>query len=89
MREHITRPEDNRRPSVTIVEHRGGNGVVMGIIAIALVLAIGFFLLVSDKRQDAQTQAAIDAAQSVDRAAQKMGDAAAEAARKMRDSNES
>ncbi|RJG55477.1 hypothetical protein D0Z70_08720 [Sphingobium terrigena] len=70
---------------VTIVERSRGSGVVFALVALALILAIGFFYLTNDRRDDRQAEAITGAAQSVDDAAKMVGDAAKDAADKLRD----
>jgi uncharacterized protein HemX len=70
---------------VTIVERSSGSGVVFALVALALILAIGFFYLTNDRRDDRQAEAVTGAAQSVDDAAKMVGDAAKDAADKLRD----
>ncbi|QUT04694.1 hypothetical protein KFK14_16845 [Sphingobium phenoxybenzoativorans] len=60
-----------------------GNGVIIAIVAIALILAIGFFYVASERRDDARSNAAIGAAEAVDQAARNVGDATKKAAEKL------
>jgi hypothetical protein len=55
---------------------------MLGLIAIAMVLAIGFFYLAGGREKDAVSDAAISAANSVDKAAGKVGDATRDAGQK-------
>lgn len=63
----------------------GGSGVVFAIVAIALILAIIFFYLTSDARDDRRSEAVTKAAGTLDDAARHVGDAAREAADGLRD----
>ena len=56
------------------------SGVVLGLVALALVLAVGFFYLTNDDRRDRRADAVTQAAASADEAGQAMGDAAQNAA---------
>ncbi|ASY43208.1 MAG: hypothetical protein ACOY4N_10170 [Pseudomonadota bacterium] len=71
----------------TTTEPSRGSGVVFALVALALILAIGFFYLTNDRRDDRQAEAVTSAAQSVDDAAKLVGDAAKNAADKLRDGN--
>jgi hypothetical protein len=71
----------------TIVERGGNGGMIFAIVALALVLAIGFFFMTAERRDDARTEAVTGAAQSVDEAARAVGDAAKDAANKLRNNN--
>lgn len=64
---------------------RRRSGMVFVIVALALLLAIGFFFLTNQHREDAQSRAITDAAESVDNAARSVGDAAQRAIDKLRD----
>ncbi|WP_300116210.1 hypothetical protein [Sphingobium sp.] len=59
---------------------RPNSGVVLGLVALALVLAVGFFYLTNDDRRDRRAEAVTQAAASADEAVQAMGDAARNAA---------
>lgn len=67
---------DKRTDPRTTDAPRGGSVVVLGIIGLALLLAIGYFLLVNDRREGSKTEAVIGTAQSVDKAANSIVDAA-------------
>ena len=70
--------------TTTIIERRSGGGlVILGIIALALILAIGFFLVEKQHPRDAQADAVVGAAESVGNAATRIGDAAAKSAEKL------
>lgn len=60
------------------------NSVIFGLIAIALILAIGFFYLTNDRRGNRQADAVTGAAKSVDDAARVMEEAARNAADRLR-----
>ena len=66
----------------TTTEPSRGSGVVFALVALALILAIGFFYLTNDRRDDRQAEAV-----TVDDAAKLVGDAAKNAADKLRDGN--
>ena len=53
-----------------------GRGPVVALIILALILAIGFFYMTRDSAQDQQADKITHAAESVDRAAKAVGDAA-------------
>ncbi|MBV2146912.1 hypothetical protein KRZ98_01215 [Sphingobium sp. AS12] len=78
---------DDPSVHVIIVERSRGSGVVFALVALALILAIGFFYLTNDRRDDRQAEAVTGAAQSVDDAAKMVGDAAKDAADKLRNDN--
>jgi hypothetical protein len=59
---------------------RSNSGVVLGVVALALVLAVGFFYLTNDDRRDRRADAVTQAAASADEAVQAMGDATRNAA---------
>ncbi len=59
---------------------RPNSGVVLGLVTLALVLAVGFFYLTNDDRRDRRADAVTQAAASADEAVQAMGDAARNAA---------
>jgi hypothetical protein len=64
-----------------------GSGVIFVVVALALILAIGFFYLTNDRRDDRQADAITGAAGSVDNAARVIGDAAKNAADNLRNDN--
>tara|TARA_B100000378_G_scaffold98833_1_gene78528 strand:- start:1024 stop:1263 length:240 start_codon:yes stop_codon:yes gene_type:complete len=59
---------------------QSNSGVILALVTIALILAISFFYLTNERRQDRQADAVTDAAASADNAVQAMGDAARNAA---------
>ncbi|WP_088181781.1 hypothetical protein [Sphingobium sp. Z007] len=77
--------EDDRSPPATVIERSRGSGVVFALVALALILAIGFFYLTNERREDRQADKVTKAAGSVDDAARMVGDAAKNAADKLRD----
>lgn len=71
--------------TTTIIEkRRGGSGVILAIIALALAVAVGFFYFASESRENAESDAVIGAAESVGDAARSVGDAAQDAADKLK-----
>ncbi|MFC3442005.1 hypothetical protein ACFOKF_12580 [Sphingobium rhizovicinum] len=74
-------------PDRSVVERSRGSGVVFALVALALILAIGFFYLTNDRREDRQADAVTEAAGSVDDAARVVGDAAKNAADALRNQN--
>lgn len=72
------------QPPPPIVERSRGSGVVFALVALALILAIGFFYLTNDERGDRQADAVTRAAGSVDDATRAVGDAARNAADTLR-----
>lgn len=77
--------KERRRPAephkVVGDKTRGNGGIVFALVAIALILAIGFFYLTNERREDRRADAVTKAAGSVDDAARIVGDAAKDAAR--------
>lgn len=67
-------------------DHRRSTGVIFALVAIALILAIGFFYLTKDKDDD-RSDAVIRAGESMDSAARVVGDAAQNAADRLRNGN--
>jgi uncharacterized protein (UPF0333 family) len=65
---------------------RGGS-VVFALVALALILAIAFFYLTNERRQDRQADKLTQAAGAVDNAAAVVGDAAEKAADQLRNRN--
>ncbi|KMS58604.1 hypothetical protein V473_11025 [Sphingobium cupriresistens LL01] len=79
--------EEDRPPPITTVERSGGSSVVFALVALALILAIGFFYMTNERRGDRQADKVTQAAGSVDDAARVVGDAAKNAADTLRDGN--
>jgi len=61
-----------------------GSGTTFLLVAIALILAIAFFYLTKDKRDDRRADAVTQAAESVDNATASIGSAAQNAASDLR-----
>ncbi|MDF0544455.1 hypothetical protein PX699_19055 [Sphingobium sp. H39-3-25] len=66
---------------------RSSSGVILAIIVIAVILAIGAMMMFPDRQRNDQGEAAIQAAQTLDRGATAVGDAAASAAEKLKNGN--
>lgn len=64
-----------------------GSSVVFALVALALILAIAFFYLTNERRQDRQADKLTEAAGAVDDAAGVVGDAAKNAADALRNRN--
>jgi uncharacterized protein HemX len=62
-----------------------GRGVVVALILVAVILAVAFFYMTKESRQDEQADKINHAAESVDRAAKAVGDAARNTADKLKD----
>lgn len=78
-------PDQRVEPFVEDVETRPrAGGVIFALVAIALILAIGFFYLTEHRRNDRRADAVTGAAQSVDDAARVMEEAARNAADRLR-----
>ena len=71
-------------PHISVVRRSHGSGVVFALIAVALVLAIGFFYMTNERLGDVQADKLTHAAGSVDDAARIVGDAAQNAADTLR-----
>ena len=70
--------------AATIVEQRSGGGlVILAIIALALILAIGYFLIQKPNPRNSQANAVAAAAESVGDSATRAGDAVAKTAEKL------
>ncbi|WP_420143735.1 hypothetical protein [Sphingobium sp.] len=81
----LTPPHDPAPPHhVSAAPQSHGGGVVFGLVALALVLAIGFFYLTNDRRDDMRADKVTQAAGAVDDAARVVGDAAQNAADALR-----
>ena len=79
--------QQDATPHKSVVERSRGSGVVFALVALALILAIGFFYLTNDRREDRAADAVTKAAGSVDDAARVVGDAAKNAADTLRNDN--
>lgn len=66
---------------------QGSGGIVFALVALALILAIGFFYLTNESREDRRADAITQAANSVDNGARIVGEAARNAADKLRNNN--
>ncbi len=75
--------DDEPSDEMNRMEHSRGSGVIFALVTIALILAIVFFYLTKERESGPDT-VVTDAAQSVDSAAQVVGDAAQKAADKLR-----
>lgn len=79
---------DNDRPPasphVSVVRRSQGSGVVFALVALALILAIGFFYMTNERRGDAEADKVTQAAGAVDDAAKVVGEAARNAADTLR-----
>ncbi len=80
-------PMDGGPVKETVVAPSRGSGVVFVLVALALVLAIGFFYLTGERREDRRADALTRAAGSADSAAQVVGDAARNAAEALQNDN--
>ncbi|MBY2927352.1 hypothetical protein FIM10_01475 [Sphingomonadales bacterium 56] len=67
-------------------EKSRGSGVIFALVAIALILAIGFFYLTKE-REDRESRVITDAAESADSAARVIENAAQDAASSLRRQN--
>lgn len=75
--ERVVERTVEREPQTTVIEKRGGGaGVVLGILAIAVVALLAWFLFAQNRNESVRTDAVTGAAQSVEKAADKVGDAA-------------
>lgn len=80
-------PQDQERPEDMIpAERLRGSGVIFALVAIALILAIGFFYLTKE-REDKQDRVATEAVESADSAARVVENAAQDAADSLRQRN--
>ena len=80
-------PQDQERSEDMIpAERLRGSGVIFALVAIALILAIGFFYLTKE-REDRQDRVVTEAVESADSAARVVENAAQEAADKLRQRN--
>lgn len=76
--------DQDRLPHVSVVRRSRGNGVVFALVALALTLAIAFFYLTSERREDRRADKVTKAAETVDDAARVVSDAAHNAADTLR-----
>jgi hypothetical protein len=76
------RPHQRTDPPL---ERAGGSGVVFALVTLALLLAIAFFYLTNDGRDDRPAEAVTRAAGSADTAARVVGDATRDAADDLRE----
>lgn len=83
MREDPIRSEPPMDPE-PVRNTQKGSGVIFVIVALALLLAIGFFYLTDERRDDRRADDITKAAGSLDDAAKKLGDAAKDAANSLR-----
>ena len=79
--------QDDPPVHAPMAERSHGSGLVFTLVALALVLAIGFFYVTNESRDDRRADAVTQAADSVDRAASRAGDAARNAADSLRQDN--
>jgi hypothetical protein len=79
--------QDDLPAHAPMAERSHGSGLVFTLVALALVLAIGFFYVTNESRDDRRADAVTQAADSVDRAASRAGDAARNAADSPRQDN--
>lgn len=75
--ERVVERTVEREPHTTVIERRGsGAGVVIGILVLAAVILLAWFLFSQNRNEATRTEAVSGAAQSVGQAADKVGDAA-------------
>jgi len=79
--------DEDRPHHVSVVDRSLNSGVVFALVALALILAIGFFYMTNERRGDRQADKVTEAAGSVDDAARVVGDAAKNAADTLRNGN--
>ena len=80
-------PQDEERPDNMIqAEKSRGSGVIFALVAVALILAIGFFYLTKE-REDKESRVITEAAESADSAARVIENAAHNAASSLRRQN--
>lgn len=72
--------EGDRPHQVSVVRKSQGSGVIFAVVALALILAIAFFYMTNERRQDRQADKVTRAAGAVDDAARIVGEAAHNAA---------
>ncbi|MDR7155430.1 CHASE3 domain sensor protein [Sphingobium xenophagum] len=76
----INSREGARRTKIHGMGRPRGSGLTFALVAIALILAIGFFYLTNDNRRDKRADAVTNTAKSVDDAARVIEKAARNAA---------
>lgn len=75
--ERVVERTVEREPHTTVIERRGsGAGVVIGILVLAAIVILAWFLFAQNRNDTVRTDAVTGAAQSVGQAADKVGDAA-------------
>ena len=80
-------PQDQDRPhSMRQAGRLRGTGVIFALVAIALILAITFFYLTKE-REEKESRVITEAAESADSAARVVGNAAQDAANRLRQRN--
>lgn len=72
-------PDDGPPDDMNEIERARGTGLIFVLVALALILAIGFFYMTKDREPD-QARVLTQAAESTDSAARVVGDAAQNAA---------
>ena len=71
-------------PTATVIERRGsGGGVIIGIIVLAVIAAVAYFLIDMNKGETRKDDAIAAAAGKIGDGAQKVGDAAEKAGEKL------
>ena len=78
--------DEERADDMIHAERSRGSGVIFALVAIALILAIGFFYLTKE-REDKESRVITEAAESADSAARIVGNAAQDAADSLRRKN--
>lgn len=78
------RVTETSNPSAVVVERRGGGGgLLIGLAVLVLVVIGGLYLVNQNKRENIKTDAVTSAAKSVGDAADDVGGAAKDAAKKI------
>lgn len=75
---------ERQPPDIPVVNRQAGSAIIFAIIALALLLAVGFFYLTGDRDDDRPADTVTQAAGSLDDAARSVGDAAKNAAHSLR-----
>lgn len=70
-----------------VAERLHRSGIVLFLVTLALILAIGFFYMTNENRQDRQADAVTQAADQADDAVELVGGAAKNAADTLRNGN--